>query len=163
MSKKAKVWLQTTDVPCMKSVGEIVSEIVQRGATQIHQEFDSNGRVIGLKFLLTLKDGNQMPVSIPARIPEMIAVLKKKILTPRSKLWNKPVALEEMAFRILWRQKLQWIRSMFAEIDLDQVTPEQVFLPYFVDATGKSLGEAIVPHLQQFAAGGFAKALKGRE
>jgi hypothetical protein len=161
MSRKVKVWLQTTDVPAMKSVGEIISEIVQRGATQIHQEFNGAGQVIGLSFLLTLKDGTQVPVKIPAQVQEMKTVLKNKILGRRSQLWHKPIALEDMAFRILWRQKLNWIRAMFADIDLDQTTPETVFLPYIQNMEGKSVAEVIIPRLQEFVGGMLA--LKGKD
>jgi hypothetical protein len=66
-----------------------------------------------------------------------------------------------MAFRILWRQKLNWIRAMFAEIDLEQTTPETVFLPYVQNMEGKSIAEVIIPRLQEFASGMLA--LKGKE
>ena len=152
-----KIYLQYTSVKAERSVGEIVAEIASRGATQIRQDYDSKGLLTGLAFLITIMDGKQLAVELPARVEAM----KKRIyrdLGPRQRdQWREDGRLDEASYRICWRQLAAWVKAQMALVDLDMAKQEEVFLPYITVSPGKTLFNVISER-------GFEmKALKGKE
>lgn len=151
-----RIYLQHTNVSAERSAQEIIREITCRSAaTQIRQEH-RDGVLIGLAFLISLPDGRQIPVDLPARTEPMRKVLYRN-LGPRQKQKMTEEDMAETASRIVWRQLAAWVKAQMALVDLEMVRPEEVFLPYIQVAPNKTMFQAIAER-------GFEmKALKGRE
>ena len=137
------MYLQYTEVPVVRSASEITKEVSARGATQIRQSFDEDGRLIGLAFLIRFPDGQQHPVSLPCRIEAMKQAIYRQLGPTQKKTWTASGKLEERAFRIAWRQLALWVKAQFALIDLDMVCSAEVFLPYVETQTGARFFEAL--------------------
>ena len=152
----SRIYLAHTTVSAEKSVQEIIREITSRHATKIQQDYNGDGVLIGLQFLIPIANGNQLPVALPARMDAMKKVLYRG-LGPRQKSKFTEEDMAEAASKIVWRQLAAWVKAQMALVDLEMVKPEEVFLPYIQVAPNKSMFQAIVE-------GGFSmKALKGRE
>jgi hypothetical protein len=152
-----KIYLSHTNVKAEKSVQEIISEVSCRGASQIRQDFDGKGNLRGLAFLVSLPDGKQIPIELPARIDAM----KKRVyrdLGPRQRdKWKDDGRLDEAAYRICWRQLAAWVKAQMALVDLDMARQEEIFLPFIQVSPGKTLYHVIAER-------GFEmRALKSKE
>jgi hypothetical protein len=147
----SRIYLQHTTVSSERSVQEIIREITSRHATQIRQDYDGNGVLTGLHFLIPLANGEQLPVSLPARMDAMKKVLYRD-LGPRQKARYSEEDMAEDAARIAWRQLAAWVKAQMALVDLEMVRPEEVFLPYVQVRPGVTMYQAI-------AEKGFLKAL----
>ena len=152
-----KIYLQHTSVKAERSVSEIIAEIACRGATQGRQDFDSNGLLRGLAFLITLPDGKQVPVELPARVEAMKNRIYRDLGPRQRDQWKQDGRLDEAAYRICWRQLSAWVKAQMALVDLDMVRPEEIFLPFVSVAPGRSVYQVIAER-------GFElKALKGKD
>lgn len=152
----SRIYLQHTTVSSERSVQEIVREITSRHATQIRQDYDGNGVLTGVHFLIPLTNGEMLPVSLPARMDAMKRVLYRG-LGPRQKQRCSEEDMTEAAARIAWRQLAAWVKAQMALVDLEMVRPEEVFLPYIQVAPDRTMFQAI-------AEKGFLKALpEGRK
>jgi hypothetical protein len=151
-----KIYLKNTTVSAEKSVQEIIREISSRHATQVLQDFNGRGVLVGLRFLIPVANGKALPVALPARMDAMKRVLYRG-LGPRQKQKMSEEDMADSAAKIVWRQLSAWVKAQMALVDLEMVRPEEVFLPYIQVAPNKTMFQAI-------AEGGFTmKALKGHE
>jgi len=151
-----KIYLVNTTVPADKSVQEIIREITSRHATQILQDYNGEGVLVGLRFLIPTQGGNTLPVTLPARMGPMKKVLYRG-LGPRQKQKMTEDDMADAASRIVWRQLSAWVKAQMALIDLEMVRPEEVFLPYIQVAPDKTMYQAISE------VGFTMKALRGRD
>src|ERR1017187_4533289 len=112
-SKTDSLFTENTEVPVVRSVGEIMALLVRAGATAINQELEA-GRVVGLSFVIPLGD-LRMPFKLPVRTEP---VFKK--LNGRRKSWDRSKNLardKEQAERVAWRQLYWWLKSQLALIE----------------------------------------------
>jgi hypothetical protein len=126
----SKVYLHTTEIPVERTVDEIEKEIARHGATQIRTEWDKDGRVVGLAFLVTFPGKAQYPVSLPCRYEKLRELLADELTDRQRREWERSGRLEATAYRVGWRQLLYWVRAQFALIDLGMGVTAEVFLPY---------------------------------
>jgi hypothetical protein len=56
---------------------------------------------------------------------------------------ERQIAEQEHAVDVAWRVIKDWVEAQLALIEANQVTIEQVFLPYAITAEGKTLYEQI--------------------
>lgn len=149
------MYLQTTEVPAIRSMGEIQSALIQAGARKISQEFDDDGRVSGMAFSIIVH-GAELPFRLPVRTPAVFAKLQaERAERKRPKLVESIAEDRERAERIAWRQLLYWVKAQLALIDTGMVQPAEVFLGYIALRGGKTMFE-------QMAASEF-KMLPGPE
>ena len=101
----------TTSISVEKTLSEIQGKLAYVGAKRIMTEYDDTGNVVALSFQLEL-NGQQLAFSLPTD-------------------W-RPVATA-------WRITKDWVDAQVAIIETKMVTTTQVFLPYTVTSSGKSL------------------------
>jgi len=127
----------TTSVNPIKTIGEITQDLVSRGANKIVVDYD-DGLPTSLTFQMQHK-GVSLLFNLPANINGVHECLKKQ------KVPKKHRTLEQ-ATKTSWRIIKVWIEAQMAIIDAEIVTPAQVFLPYAVTKSGKTLYEEIDNH-----------------
>lgn len=131
----------TTEVTAQKSIGEIHGMLVAHDAKHILMDYDQ-GKPVGLAFVLNTHFG-EVSFRIPANIDKVKAVLIKQRV-------RKGEVSEDLASRVAWRILRDWIRAQMAILESEQVTMDQIFLPYMQSGEGgKTLYEVMVDHQLQ--------------
>jgi hypothetical protein len=125
------IFLETTEIPVSRSMGEITGMLAEAGAISVNTQF-TLGRPSGLQFVLPTSQG-QILYSLPVRVGALLSRLKGQ-LGPRSRKSDSD--LEPQAERIAWRQLNAWVKAQLALIDLGMVEPGEVFMPYQLGAGG---------------------------
>lgn len=120
----------TSQVPASRSISYIEQKLAQNGARQILKTYDDNGRCSGICFVIPI-DGIDMPYKLPAKVAECEKVLTSN-LTRRSKP-EKRKKIPAQAERTAWKILSDWVEAQMAMIELAQVEPMEVFLPYVYD------------------------------
>jgi hypothetical protein len=133
-----KLFLETTEVPAAKSLGELTAVLVKAGARSIQTHFDG-GKPSGLRWSMDLY-GHVVWFELPVKVEPVFQVLRKR----KPGLNATQVAhLRATAERVAWRQLLMWVKVQMALIELNMVEFAQVFLPYVHDANrNESVWEA---------------------
>jgi len=136
----------TTEVSAIKSAGEIQGMLVAHKAKEILVEYGEDGEPIGLSFVIKTPKG-ELPFTLPANITRVEAVLiKQRSYMPEK--WYQSYGptmqkIHEQAVRVGWRILRDWVRAQMAILETEMVRLEQIFLPYLVTPSGKSLFEAM--------------------
>lgn len=139
----------TTSVEAIKTVGEIQGILVAHGAREILMNYDENGIIESLSFVVKTPYGN-MPIKLPVDAKSVLKVLEREGAPPR--YCNHPQAV-----RIAWRILRDWVRAQMAILETEMVRMEQIFLPYIVSNDGKTLYEAMVDHKFYLTQGEISK------
>lgn len=138
MSKaRDTLYLQTTEVPAAKSIGEITAVLVKAGARSIQTLYDA-GKPAGLEWPMMLY-GRPVYFRMPVKIEPVFLLLKKR---SGAYTHEKIARLRDQAGRIAWRQMLAWVKLQMALIELGMVEYAQVFLPYVVGEGGQTMWDA---------------------
>lgn len=131
----------TTEVPCSKSIAEIIGMLSQARVQAISQQFDGAGNVTGIEFSIQTQWG-QMGFALPINLPAVFQTLKQqaqKGIIPRR--FSTDV---EQARRVAWRIERNWLEAQLAKIELGSVKIEQVMLAYAIEpSTGRSFFEKL--------------------
>ena len=128
----------TTEVDALQSVGEIEYILMRHGSKSVLKNFN-DGHVESVSFLLE-RNGNNIPITLPARVERCLEVLKReKKNNPRKKI----KATYDQAERVAWRILKDWVEAQMALIDIEMVQMEEVFLPYIQTNNGKTVYEII--------------------
>jgi len=126
----------TTKVAASKTVAEIESILVKHKAQSIMKNYKDE-KIVSLSFLVNT-GCRQIPIKLPAKIEECYKVLKKERKS------NKAVKdTMDQAEMVAWRILKNWIDAQMALLDIEMVQFEEVFMPYIVDTTGKTLFEKL--------------------
>lgn len=108
------------------------------GAKSIMSDFDNNGKVTAISFLLEI-DGRKLGYRLPARVENVEKILQK---TDR---WGYKKAItdviREQAYKTAWANIRDWIAAQMALIETEQVKIEEVFLPYGITKDGRTFFE----------------------
>lgn len=121
----------TTKVNVYATLGEIQGQLVKHGAKKIMQEYDDQGRIEALSFLVDTPGGLR-GIKLPANVDAVHAVLiRQKVKCDR-----------EQAERVAWRIVKDWVEAQMAILESEMVQMEQIFLPYMVNNRGQTLFEA---------------------
>lgn len=112
----------TTSVSVHKSVGEITAVLVKSGARGIGQEYDEDGRLIGVEFVVT-HHGLMLRYALPVRTEAVLAVLTGQRVEQR---YRTP----EQAERVAWRILRDWLIAQLAIIETGMVEFPEVMFPY---------------------------------
>lgn len=114
----------TTQINPFKTVSEIQQILVKHGAKKIMQDYDENGGISAVCFLINTPMGEQ-GVRLPANIDAVDRVLQKQ----------KVKGGREQAERVAWRIVKDWVEAQMAILESQMVTIDEVFLPYIINPT----------------------------
>lgn len=135
----------TTEVPAMRSVGEIQGILVGHGARAIMIDYDAEVPV-ALAFIIKTTQGE-----LPFRLPANVKQVEKLLINMRARppeTWHHDYEkfmnrIKAQAARVAWRIIKDWVRAQMAILDTEMVKVEQVFLPYLDVGGGKTLYDAM--------------------
>lgn len=121
----------TTKVGIYTTIGEIQGQLVKHGAKKIMQDYDDQGRLCALAFLIDTPTGPR-GIRLPANVDAV-----HKVLT------NQKVKCDrEQAERVAWRIVKDWVEAQMAILESEMVQIDEIFLPYMVGTGGKTFFEA---------------------
>ena len=149
----------TTQVSASKSVAEIISLLVRKGAQRVSQEYGEGGKIVALGFTLVVCE---YPVyfALPANVGATLKVmLKDKPYSYRSS--GSRVQYEqrmwEQAERVAWRILKDWVEAQLALIETGQAEMAQVFMPYAQQQNGQTLYQRWLENGQRMLGTGDAE------
>jgi hypothetical protein len=128
----------TTKIEAVKTVNEIQSILAKHGARSILTEYDNDGLLKALSFIVVTPRGDA-EIRLPTDPDAVLRVITKQNRlgkVPRTFV-NKPQAV-----RVAWRIIKDWTEAQMAILETEMVKMEQIFLPYVVTNNGQTLFEA---------------------
>lgn len=133
----------TTTVDVFKTIAEIQKNLVKHGAKKIVQDYDDDGNIAALSFLIETPLGIR-GVRLPANADAVFDVLtKQKVRCDR-----------EQAERVAWRIIKDWVEAQMAILESAMVRIDEIFLPYMVDDNGRTLYQAYAENRLRIGDGG---------
>lgn len=109
----------TTKVDIFTTLGQIQGMLVKHGAKKILQEYDNDGHVEAVSFMINTPIGVQ-GVRLPANVESVQKVLaKQKVKCDR-----------EQAERVAWRIIKDWLEAQMAILESEMVSMDEIFMPY---------------------------------
>lgn len=121
----------TTKVDVYSTLGSIQAQLVKHGAKKIMQDYDDNGHITSLSFMVDTPVGPR-GVRLPANVDAVHAVLaRQKVKCDR-----------EQAERVAWRIVKDWIEAQMAILESEMVQIDEIFLPYMLNSSGTTVFEA---------------------
>jgi len=121
----------TTKVDVYATIGAIQGVLVKHGAKKIMQDYDDEGHVQALAFMVETSAGPR-GIRLPANVEAVQRVLAKQ----------KVKADREQAERVAWRILKDWIEAQMAILESEMVQMDEIFLPYMiVNNAGQTLFE----------------------
>ena len=118
----------TTKVDVFATLGEIQGQLVKHGAKKIMQDYDDDGHITALSFLIDTPNGPR-GVKLPANVDAVRAVLtKQKVKCDR-----------DQAERVAWRIVKDWVAAQMAILESEMVQMDEIFLPYMLNEKGQTL------------------------
>lgn len=126
----------TTTISTEKTGAEIQRKLVNAGAKAILMEYDDAGIMESIQFQLVTPEG-RMSFSLPAQTDGVLRALENNRKIPRR------LVTKEQAARVTWRILKDWIEAQLAIIEAGIAELPQVFLPYAMDESGRTVYEAL--------------------
>lgn len=121
----------TTKVDVYTTLGAIQGQLVKHGAKKIMQDYDEDGRIAALTFLIETPVGIR-GIRLPANVDKVHAVLhRQKVKCDR-----------EQAERVAWRIVKDWVEAQMAILESEMVQLDEIFLPYMVNNSGQTFFQA---------------------
>ncbi|MBA7697169.1 hypothetical protein ES703_105828 [subsurface metagenome] len=139
----------TTQIEAVKTVGEIQGILAGHRAKSIKTDYSNDGQVEALSFLVLTPHGE-----VGIRLPiDPDAVLK--VLTEQNRLGRVPKRYinRAQAVRVAWRIVKDWVQAQMAILETEMVKMEQIFLPYVITDSGRTLYEAMIDRHFQLGPG----------
>ena len=132
----------TSDIPIERIFAELQQTLGTHGAKQISFDYGDDGKVHGIQFVIKVSD-RFIPVKLPARVEQAQAVLKKQFEEGiiSHKRGRENTYGYEQAYRVAWRNILDWVQAQMALLEIGMAKMEEVFLPYMQDNQGVTFFE----------------------
>ncbi|MBV6341465.1 hypothetical protein [Candidatus Magnetobacterium casense] len=137
----------STSIAASKTVAEIQSNLSRHGASAILIEY-GNGEPSALSFKIDTPHGN-LPFRLPIDPKRVLAVMQRQKV-PRS------YCNYEQAVKVAWRLLKDWVAVQMAYLETEQVTIDQLLLPYLMVEENKTLYDRMVDK-------GFKKLTQGEQ
>ena len=103
------------------------------GATSVQKEY-TNGEIEAMIFSLRIPTGDgdtrEISVRLPANVDAVERVLRSSV--PAYRHWPSE-KLRDQATRTAWKIQQEWVEIQLSMIEMHQLDPLQVFLPYVWD------------------------------
>lgn len=122
----------TTKVDYEKTMQEITKILVAHGANKIIGDYDSEKVLSGISFHLEI-NGNPVSFQLPCNYRGVLKAMKNDRKVPRSQ------CTEAQAARVSWRIVKTWVEAQMAIVEAELADIAEVFLPYAVTVSGKTL------------------------
>ena len=110
------IYMGTTKIEAIQTIGEIYSCLVRAGASSTSTEYGPGGTIAAVRFSLAPP---KAPFAVSFRLPCRTEKLLRHLRQDRAQ-----------AERTAWRQVLRWVEAQCAMIDAGMVQTHEVFLPY---------------------------------
>ena len=130
----------TTDIPVDRTIAEIQKMLAQNGARGIALEYDSSGHIKDIFFKIILHN-KELPFRLPAKAEKVYTALHEG--TPNHYHTRYGQQWRDEAQRIAWRICKTWLEAQMTLINLEQAKIEEVFLPYLIMPSNKTLFETM--------------------
>lgn len=127
----------TTTIEPSSTIAEIQQMLVKNGAKSIMTNYTDNGRIESLSFMIEVK-GRPRGIKLPCDPRPVLKVLEKQ---SREGIVPRRLVNEDQALRVAWRIVHYWVKAQMAILETQMVRLEQIFLPYMVTRSGKTLFE----------------------
>ena len=125
----------TTDKSPEETIGEITKLLQPFGIRGVLSEYDDTGNIVKMSFTIRIKD-QDFAYRLPSDWRPVLKYFEQDRKTPRN------LCTEDQARRTAWRQIYHWIDAQLALVQVNMVTMQEIFLPYWEDVrTGKTLYE----------------------
>lgn len=134
-----KLFMETTQIPTEKTVGEIQEKLGLYGASAIMVEY-ANKQVSAVSFKIKIGE-KEVPFRLPCRWESVLKLLKRNMSARTRRTIDD---IEAQAKRVAWRQILRWVEAQMALVETNMVTIEEVFLPYVQTGVNQTLYEKLV-------------------
>ena len=133
----------TSDMRVDRIFAELQQTLGQHGAKQISFDYGDDGRVRGVSFVIGV-EGRFVPVKLPARVDKAQAVLKRQWESGAisHKQGKEKTYGTEQAYRVAWRNILDWVQAQMALLEIEMARIEEIFLPYMMTTSGETFLEA---------------------
>ncbi len=136
------LFMEKTEISDTKTAMEIQDLLARKGASRIQVDYAAGGRPDGLSFCFRVHD-QDIPFRLPCRWQKVERILRQTRKSPRRRdTWDG------WARRVAWRQVLRWVEAQLAMIETGMTSTEEVFLPYAIMSSQKTVYE-------MFSAQGF--------
>lgn len=142
----------STEVPAERTVGEITALLVRKGARSIQTDFDEHGKIESVTFVMVV---GGLPTRF--RLPSKSDGVARVMLA--DKPWNKArhrqakndyeAKVCRQAEWVSWRILKDWVEAQIALIESGQAEAAQVFLPYAMEHSGRTMYELFVENNQR--------------
>ena len=126
----------TTTVEALQTVSEIQRILVNHGARSILMDYGKDGSVEALAFKVMTLHG-EVAIRLPVNADAVLKVLERECVPRR--YTNKAQAV-----RVAWRILKEWVAAQMAIIETEMVTMDEVFLPYVLTSSGKTVYELAI-------------------
>lgn len=133
----------STKVDIFTTLGEIQGMLVKHGAKKVLQEFDDDGNVQSVSFMINTPMGTQA-VRLPANVDAVQKTLEKQ----------KVKADRAQAQRVAWRIIKDWVAAQMAILESEMVSMDEIFLPYMLDSDGQTTVHQLFVKNQLLLGGG---------
>ncbi len=120
----------TTTIEASKTVMEIQKILVTHGAKSILTNYDSNGVIESLSFLVNTPQG-EIGIKLPVNPDAVLKVMSKYGSKVPYRLQTRTQAI-----RIAWRILKDWVEAQMAILETEMVKIDQIFLPYIETPKG---------------------------
>lgn len=137
MSTKT-LYMETTEIAPERTAGEISALLVGTGAREISMQYEA-GKITGIRFTLDIAGAGRVHFAMPVRVEPIYQILVKR--SRSTWLSDDEKRKRAQAERVAWRQLLRWTQAQLAMIDVGMVAAREVFLPYALDHSGRTLFE----------------------
>jgi len=135
----------TTTVSAQKTVGEIMAILANHGAKAVLMNYGETGEIEALSFQVATVAG-EMGIRLPVNPDAVLKVMSRQRIP--KKYQNRTQAI-----KVAWRIAETWIKAQAAIIETEMVSLEQIFLPYWITPSGKTLYNHLVDTKFQLSQG----------
>ena len=119
----------TTSISPFRTIGELQETLVVHGARKILTEYNDNGKITGLSFMVETPAG-LIPIRLPVAVEKVQRILEKQ---------KAPKRDMEQAERVAWRNIYHWVVAQMALLETSMVSMDEIFLPYVTQQDGRTL------------------------
>lgn len=139
MSNKP-LFTYTTSIEPQKTVAEIQEILTSHGAKSILSNYDGEGKIKSLSFMVNTPNGD-IAIQLPCNPEPVYKILKQQ--NAEGKIPGRFVD-KHQALRVSWRIIFYWIKAQMAILETEMVKIEQIFLPYITTKDGRTLYEKML-------------------
>lgn len=122
----------TTKIDVHKTVGEVQAILAKAGARSVSVDYDSESLPVAVTFVIKI---GEQPVNF--RLPSNWEGVLLRIRTDPN--ITRGLKTEAQARRVSWRIVKDWIEAQLAIIDAGMAALPEVFFPYAVTRTGRTV------------------------